>query len=66
MLRLGVIGPRARKMRSALSALGISLGVTAVIAVTGISASNRPPPASSPRVQEARADSPSPGRIRPL
>ncbi|MGY3680479.1 ABC transporter permease [Streptomyces sp. TE33382] len=40
-LRLGMIGPRTRKMRSALSALGISLGIAAVIAVTGISASNQ-------------------------
>ncbi|MER5361583.1 ABC transporter permease [Streptomyces sp. NPDC002785] len=41
MLRLGMIGPRTRRMRSALSALGISLGIAAVIAVTGISASNQ-------------------------
>ncbi|MFE3151207.1 MULTISPECIES: ABC transporter permease [unclassified Streptomyces] len=41
LLRLGMIGPRTRKMRSALSALGISLGIAAVIAVTGISASNQ-------------------------
>ncbi|MER6098820.1 ABC transporter permease [Streptomyces sp. NPDC001728] len=41
MLRLGMIGPRTRRMRSALSALGVSLGIAAVIAVTGISASNQ-------------------------
>ncbi|MDV5150037.1 ABC transporter permease [Streptomyces sp. SBC-4] len=41
LLRLGMIGPRTRKMRSALSALGISLGIAAVIAVTGISSSNQ-------------------------
>ncbi|MFE4016267.1 ABC transporter permease [Streptomyces sp. NPDC059101] len=41
LLRLGMIGPRTRKMRSALSALGISLGIAAVVAVTGISASNQ-------------------------
>lgn len=41
LLRLGMIGPRTRKMRTALSALGISLGIAAVIAVTGISASNQ-------------------------
>ncbi|MFJ7491996.1 ABC transporter permease [Streptomyces sp. NPDC097727] len=41
LLRLGMIGPRTRKMRSALSALGISLGIAAVIAVTGISHSNQ-------------------------
>ncbi|MFF2012356.1 ABC transporter permease [Streptomyces sp. NPDC058195] len=41
LLRLGMIGPRTRKMRSALSALGIALGIAAVIAVTGISQSNQ-------------------------
>ncbi|KQX55816.1 MULTISPECIES: ABC transporter permease [unclassified Streptomyces] len=41
MLRLGMIGPRTRRTRSALSALGISLGIAAVIAVTGISASSQ-------------------------
>ncbi|MFE0652678.1 ABC transporter permease [Streptomyces sp. NPDC059534] len=41
MLRLGMIGPRTRTTRSALSALGISLGIAAVIAVTGISASSQ-------------------------
>ncbi|MGW4853364.1 ABC transporter permease [Streptomyces sp. NPDC004288] len=41
LLRLGMIGPRTRRTRSALSALGISLGIAAVIAVTGISSSNQ-------------------------
>ncbi|MFB6837155.1 ABC transporter permease [Streptomyces sp. NPDC056361] len=41
LLRLGMIGPRTRKTRSALSALGICLGIAAVIAVTGISSSNQ-------------------------
>ncbi|MEG8281265.1 ABC transporter permease [Streptomyces sp. AHA2] len=41
LLRLGLIGPRTRRLRSALCALGISLGIAAVIAVTGISASNQ-------------------------
>ncbi|MFB7609272.1 ABC transporter permease [Streptomyces gardneri] len=41
LLRLGMIGPRTRKTRSALSAFGICLGIAAVIAVTGISASNQ-------------------------
>ncbi|WP_328946874.1 ABC transporter permease [Streptomyces sp. NBC_00250] len=41
LLRLGMIGPRTRKTRSALSALGISLGIAAVVAVTGISSSNQ-------------------------
>ncbi|MFD5370638.1 ABC transporter permease [Streptomyces sp. NPDC127103] len=41
LLRLGMIGPRTRKTRSSLSALGISLGIAAVVAVTGISSSNQ-------------------------
>ncbi|MEV6355698.1 ABC transporter permease [Streptomyces hydrogenans] len=41
LLRLGLIGPRTRRTRSALSALGISLGIAAVVAVTGISSSNQ-------------------------
>ncbi|MFI9105499.1 ABC transporter permease [Streptomyces fildesensis] len=41
LLRLGLIGPRTRRLRSALSALGIALGIAAVVAVTGISASNQ-------------------------
>ncbi|MFB7357388.1 ABC transporter permease [Streptomyces gardneri] len=41
LLRLGMIGPRTRRTRSALSAFGICLGIAAVIAVTGISASNQ-------------------------
>ncbi|MER8048133.1 ABC transporter permease [Streptomyces sp. NPDC094032] len=41
LLRLGTIGPRTRRTRSALSALGIALGIAAVIAVTGISLSNQ-------------------------
>ncbi|MGW5449428.1 ABC transporter permease [Streptomyces asiaticus] len=41
LLRLGLLGPRTRRLRSALSALGIALGIAAVVAVTGISASNQ-------------------------
>ncbi|MFG2694789.1 ABC transporter permease [Kitasatospora sp. NPDC048407] len=41
LLRVGLIGPRTRKLRAALSALGIALGIAAVVAVTGISASNQ-------------------------
>ncbi|MEU9381445.1 ABC transporter permease [Streptomyces sp. NPDC048279] len=41
LLRLGLVGPRARPLRSVLSALGIALGMAAVVAVTGISASNQ-------------------------
>ncbi|WP_405101639.1 ABC transporter permease [Micromonospora sp. NBC_01412] len=41
LLRTGLLGPRTRRLRSALSALGIALGIAAVVAVTGISASNQ-------------------------
>lgn len=41
LLKLGLIGPRTRRLRSALSALGIALGIAAVVAVTGVSASNQ-------------------------
>ncbi|MFJ1795170.1 ABC transporter permease [Kitasatospora griseola] len=41
LLRVGLIGPRTRKLRAALSALGIALGIAAVVSVTGISASNQ-------------------------
>lgn len=41
LLRVGLTGPRTRRLRSALSALGIALGIAAVVAITGISASNQ-------------------------
>ena len=41
MLRLGTAGLRARPMRAVLSALGIAIGIAAMIAVVGISASSR-------------------------
>ncbi|MFD8720199.1 ABC transporter permease [Streptomyces sp. NPDC059629] len=41
VLRLGVIGLRVRKMRAALSALGISIGIATMIMVTGIPASSQ-------------------------
>jgi putative ABC transport system permease protein len=41
LLRIGLVGPRTRRLRSALSALGISLGIAAVVAITGISASSQ-------------------------
>ncbi|MFE0178231.1 ABC transporter permease [Streptomyces sp. NPDC059002] len=41
LLRLGLLGPQTRRLRSALCALGIALGIAAVLAVTGISASNQ-------------------------
>jgi putative ABC transport system permease protein len=40
-LRTALVGPRSRKMRTALSALGIAVGIAALTAITGISASNQ-------------------------
>lgn len=41
LLRVGAVGLRTRKMRAFLSALGIAIGIAAMIAVVGISASSR-------------------------
>ena len=41
MLRLGLIGVRVRRMRAALSALGICIGIATMIVVTGIPASSQ-------------------------
>ena len=41
VLRLAIYGLRARPLAVALSALGIAIGITAMIAVVGISASSR-------------------------
>ncbi|SEG94559.1 putative ABC transport system permease protein [Actinacidiphila yanglinensis] len=41
VLRLGLIGVRIRKLRAALSALGISIGIATMIVVTGIPASSQ-------------------------
>ena len=41
ILRLGLVGVRVRKMRAALSALGISIGIATMIVVTGIPASSQ-------------------------
>ncbi|MFK3982846.1 ABC transporter permease [Micromonospora sp. NPDC050397] len=41
VLRLGLLGVRTRKMRAALSALGISIGIATMIIVTGIPASSQ-------------------------
>ena len=38
---LASIGLRTRKLRAALSALGIAIGVAAIVAVLGLSASSR-------------------------
>jgi putative ABC transport system permease protein len=39
-VRLGLLGPRTRKTRAALSALGIAIGIATMIVVTGIPASS--------------------------
>jgi putative ABC transport system permease protein len=36
-----LIGPRSRRMRTALSALGVAVGIAALTAITGIAASNQ-------------------------
>jgi putative ABC transport system permease protein len=41
LLGLGLLGIRTRKLRAALSALGISIGIATVIIVTGIPASGQ-------------------------
>jgi len=40
-IRTALIGPRSRKMRTALSALGVAVGIAALTAITGIAASNQ-------------------------
>src|SRR5215470_16580764 len=40
-LALGVVGLRARRMRSALSALGVAIAIAALVAVLGIAASSK-------------------------
>ena len=40
LARLAAVGIRARKLRAALSALGIAIGVAAIVAVLGLSASS--------------------------
>jgi putative ABC transport system permease protein len=41
VLRLGLVGVRIRKLRAALSALGISIGIATMIVVTGVPASSQ-------------------------
>lgn len=41
LLRVGAVGLRTRRMRAFLSALGIAIGIAAMISVVGISASSR-------------------------
>ena len=41
LVRVGTIGLRARRLRTSLTALGIAIGIAAMVAVVGISASSR-------------------------
>ena len=41
IFRVGASGPRARKMRTALSALGVSIGIAALVGVLGLSESSK-------------------------
>jgi putative ABC transport system permease protein len=41
LVRVASVGPRTRKLRSGLSALGIAIGVAAIVAVLGLSASSQ-------------------------
>lgn len=41
VLRLGLLGVRTRRLRAALSALGISIGIATLVLVTGIPASSQ-------------------------
>ena len=41
LTRLSTVGLRARKLRAGLSALGIAIGVAAIVAVLGLSASSQ-------------------------
>ena len=41
VVRVGASGPRARKTRTALSALGISIGIAALVGVLGLSESSK-------------------------
>ncbi|MGZ8726206.1 MAG: ABC transporter permease, partial [Aeromicrobium sp.] len=40
VLGVGSVGLRARKLRAALSAVGVAIGIAAMVAVLGISASS--------------------------
>jgi putative ABC transport system permease protein len=41
LLRVGAVGLRTRRLRAALSALGIAIGIASLVAVLGLSASSR-------------------------
>ena len=40
-VRTALVGPRSRPLRTALSALGVAVGIAALTAITGIAASNQ-------------------------
>jgi putative ABC transport system permease protein len=40
LLRVGGLGLRARRLRAALAALGIGIGIAAIVGVLGVSASS--------------------------
>src|SRR5690348_11278703 len=41
VIRSGAIGLRTRRMRAALSAIGVSIGIAAIVSVVGVSASTQ-------------------------
>jgi putative ABC transport system permease protein len=41
LLRVGTVGLRSRRLRASLSALGVSIGIAAIVGVLGISASSK-------------------------
>jgi putative ABC transport system permease protein len=41
LVRLGLVGPRSRRLRTVLTAIGIAIGVAAMVGVLGISESSR-------------------------
>ncbi len=43
LARLSIVGLRTRKLRAGLSALGIAIGVVAIVAVLGITTSSQGP-----------------------
>ncbi len=60
VLGAGAVGLRTRRLRTALTALGIAIGIAALVAVLGISASGQADlarPARRPRHEPAHGDS---------
>jgi putative ABC transport system permease protein len=41
IIRLGLVGPRSRRVRTLLTAVGIAIGIAAMVAVLGVSESSR-------------------------